>query len=93
MRQREDSHESVVLGARHHRGNVAVERRLHHGVGGQLRFVGRPAFELIEHIRRLEWHRCFRPQRSIVVKHGDAVRLGYEIGRTGPGDPLNEAND
>ena len=62
------------------RGQVALESCLNHGVFFPRRLVGQAPFQFVERKGQLKRHWVFRPERSVIVEHGDAFGGGDEVG-------------
>ena len=85
MGQRHDVQQAVMMLSGEQRRHVAGEQRLDHRVGGERRLGGRTTPDFVKGIGRLERHRVFGPERSVVVEHCDAFGRG-NIARTFRGD-------
>ena len=81
----------VVVGEE--RGEVAGEGGLHHRIVFPCGFVGQAAFQFVEREGELEGHGVLRPERAVVVEHGEALRSWNELLGVGVGDFGDKVED
>jgi len=83
----------AVLARFGERLHVAFERGLERLLVLPLRMLRSEHLHAVEREGQLNWPRLFGPQRSIVVKHRDALGWDHEIRRALPGDCGDESDD
>ncbi len=91
--RRRDERAERVLALRGHRLRVALQERRER-LGRLPLGMRRPQrLHAVDDERELRVHRLLGPERAVVVEHGDALRLGHEVGARGIGRSCDERLD